>query len=196
MHAFHVDADYTISDGQGRVVDFRNTVIIMTSNLGAAYLNDMGEGPVRPQTRELVMTAIQGHFPPEFINRIDEIVIFRALSRKNILKIVDIRLAEVATRLAERKITLELDNAAKEYLMSIGYSTTYGARPLNRAIQSELLNPLSVMLLSDQIKDGEVVRVTFDGPHNRLHIVPNHAGVAVDGMDIDDEDDIEIEEMD
>ncbi|KAE9408082.1 P-loop containing nucleoside triphosphate hydrolase protein [Gymnopus androsaceus JB14] len=187
--------DGRLTDGQGRVVDFRNTVIIMTSNLGAAYLNDMGDGPVKPETRQLVLGAIQGHFPPEFVNRVDEIVVFRALSRKHILKIVDIRLKEVQDRLSDRKITLELDEQAKQYLSSIGYSPTYGARPLNRAIQQELLNPMSVMILSDRIRDNESVRVTFDGPHNRLVIVPNHEGHPTDEMDIDD-DDIEIEEMD
>ena len=209
--------DGRLTDGQGRVVDFRNTVIIMTSNLGAAFLNDMGEGPVKPATRELVMGAIRGHFPPEFINRIDEIVIFvsillsdvqvsnnmltwslqRTLSRQNVLKIVDIRLKEVQDRLADRKMTLQLDDAAKNYLMSIGYSPAYGARPLNRAIQQELLNPLSVMILSERIRDGETVKVQFYGPHNRLFIVPNHEGTGEE-MDVDyaDEDDIEIEEMD
>ncbi|KAH9898381.1 P-loop containing nucleoside triphosphate hydrolase protein [Cubamyces lactineus] len=189
--------DGRLTDGQGRVVDFRNTVIIMTSNLGAAFLNDMGEGPVKPQTRELVMGAIRNHFPPEFINRIDEIVIFRTLSRANVLKIVDIRLKEVQERLTDRKMKLELDDAAKNYLMSIGYSPVYGARPLNRAIQQELLNPLSVMILSERIRDGETVRVTFDGPHNRLQIIPNHEGTG-ETMDVDDydDDDIEIEEMD
>ena len=113
------------------------------------------------------------------------------------LKIVDIRLKEVEERLADRKMHLELDDAAKNYLMSIGYSTAYGARPLNRAIQSELLNPLSIMILSERIRDGETVKVHFDGPHNRLYIVPNHEGTGEE-MDIDygDDDDIEIEEMD
>ncbi|KAG6813792.1 hypothetical protein H0H92_007204 [Tricholoma furcatifolium] len=211
--------DGRLTDGQGRIVDFRNTVIIMTSNLGASYLNDVGEGPVRPETRSLVMGAIQAHFPPEFVNRIDEIIIFvsfsftvsdylptkangfqRALSRKNVLKIVDLRLKEVEDRLADRKITLDIDDESKNYLMSVGYSTAYGARPLNRAIQSELLNPLSVMLLSDRIRDGESVRVRFDGPRNQLEIIPNHEGnISNDSMDIDndyDDDEIEIEEMD
>lgn len=189
--------DGRLTDGQGRVVDFRNTVIIMTSNLGAMYLNEMGDGPVKPETRQLVLGAIQAHFPPEFVNRVDEIIVFRALSRKHVLKIVDIRLKEVEARLAERKITLAIDDEAKAYLSSVGYSPVYGARPLNRAIQQELLNPLSVMILSDRIRDGEVVRVTFDGPHNRLVIVPNHEGVVTeDSMDIDDDDEIVIEEMD
>lgn len=209
--------DGRLTDGQGRIVDFRNTVIIMTSNLGAAYLNDMGDGPVKAQTRELVMGAIRGHFPPEFINRIDEIVVFvstsapvlscenltngcftqRTLSEKNVLKIVDLRLKEVEERLADMKMTLDLDDASKQFLMSSGYSPVYGARPLNRAIQSELLNPLSMMILSDRIRDGETVKVRFDGPHNRLQIIPNHEASA-DTMDVDydDLDDIEIEEMD
>lgn len=113
------------------------------------------------------------------------------------LKIVDIRLKEVQERLADRKITLDLDAEAKEYLMSKGYSTNYGARPLNRTIQSELLNPLSIMLLSERVRDGEMVRVRFDGPHNRLRIIPNHEGNDMGEMDIDaDDDDIIIEEMD
>ncbi|KAG1899224.1 P-loop containing nucleoside triphosphate hydrolase protein [Suillus fuscotomentosus] len=191
--------DGRLTDGQGRVVDFRNTVIIMTSNLGAAYLNDVGQGPVTPQTKQLVMGAIMGHFPPEFINRIDEIVVFRALSRSSMLKIVDLRLKEVQDRLAEKKIVLDIDNESKRYLVSIGYSTTYGARPLNRAIQSDLLNPLSVMLLSDRIRDGETVNIRFDAPRNKLVVVPNHEGQAdVDAMDEDwnEDNDIEIEEMD
>ena len=111
---------------------------------------------------------------------------------------MDLRLKEVQDRLADRKIKLALDDEAKQYLVSIGYSPTYGARPLNRAIQSELLNPLSVLILSDRIRDGETVQVRFDGEHNRLAIVPNHEGTDIDGMDVDfeDLDDIEVEEMD
>ncbi|EKM61054.1 uncharacterized protein PHACADRAFT_247392 [Phanerochaete carnosa HHB-10118-sp] len=191
--------DGRLTDGQGRVVDFRNTIIVMTSNLGASFLNDMGDGPVKPQTRQLVMGAIQAHFPPEFVNRIDDIVVFRALSRRNILKIVDLRLAEVQERLEDRKMRLVLDDEAKQYLVSIGYSPQYGARPLNRAIQTDLLNPLSVMILSEQVLPGETVQVKFDGPHNRLAIIPNHEGNQAEGMDVDwndVDDDIEIEEMD
>lgn len=115
------------------------------------------------------------------------------------MKIVDLRLKEVEERLADRKIKLDIDEESKNYLMSVGYSTTYGARPLNRSIQSELLNPLSVMLLSDRVRDGELVRVRFNGAHNRLEIQPNHEGnFSEEQMDIDDYDDedIEIEEMD
>ena len=121
----------------------------------------------------------------------------RTLSRNNVLKIIDLRLNEIDQRLADRKIVLDIDEESKRHLASSGYSTTYGARPLNRAIQNELLNPLSVMILSDRVRDGETVKVRFDGVHNRLQILPNHEGVsAADEMDVDTDDGIEIEEMD
>jgi ATP-dependent Clp protease ATP-binding subunit ClpB len=203
--------DGRLTDGQGRVVDFRNTVIGMTSNLGAAYLHDMGEGPVNEHTRRLVMGAIEKHFPPEFVNRIDKIIIFvsfsrfyqvilnissqRSLSRRDILKILDLRLREIERRLADRKMKLDIDAESKQLLVSSGYSTTYGARPLDRAIQTELLNPLAVMILADKVRDGETIRVRFDGPRNRLHVIPNHEGKEVDDMDVDWEDDIQVEEV-
>lgn len=114
------------------------------------------------------------------------------------MRIVDVRLQEVQERIAARKMTLDIDNEAKVYLGSIGYSSNYGARPLNRAIQSELLNPLSSLILEDRIRDGESIRVRFDGPHNRLVILPNHeARPGAESMDIDyDDEGYEIEEMD
>lgn len=109
-------------------------------------------------------------------------------------QIVDIRLREVQVRLAPKKITLDLDQGAKGYLASIGYSPVYGARPLNRALQHELLNPLSVFLLEERIQPGEVCQVRFDGPHNRLYIIPNHPPtISAEEMDIDMEDDEEDE---
>lgn len=122
-----------------------------------------------------------------------------ALSRKDVLTIVDYRLKEVEDRLEDRKIKLDVDQESKEYLLSVGYSPSYGARPINRAIQSELLNPLAILLLSGQVLDGETVKVRFDGPHNRIIVIPNHEGMSgmdVDQQDDDDDDDIEIEEMD
>ncbi|KZO93467.1 P-loop containing nucleoside triphosphate hydrolase protein [Calocera viscosa TUFC12733] len=188
--------DGRLTDGQGRVVDFRNSVIIMTSNLGAVYLNDAGEGELRPEARKLVMDTIQAHFPPEFVNRIDEIIIFHNLTRANVLEIVNVRLRELQQRLASKSMTLKVDEEAKHYLGSIGYSPVYGARPLNRAIQHEILNPLSVLILEGKIVDGDVVRVHFDGPRNRLWIEPNHEGDVKGDMDVDEDDDLEIEEMD
>ncbi|EJD47836.1 hypothetical protein AURDEDRAFT_183947 [Auricularia subglabra TFB-10046 SS5] len=192
--------DGRLTDGQGRVVDFRNTVIIMTSNLGAAYLNEnASDGPVPPAVKQNVLGTIQAHFPPEFVNRIDEIIVFRPLGRASVGKIVDLRLKEVQARLAERKVVLDVDAPAREYLAMRGYSPTYGARPLQRAIQSELLNPLSVLILGERVRDGETVRVTFDKTHNRLVVVPNHAGTG-EAMDVDgdewDDEEPQIIEMD
>ena len=110
---------------------------------------------------------------------------------------MDIRLKEVQDRLVERKMSLQIDEDAKNFLCASGYSPIYGARPLNRAIQADLLNPLSVLILSDRVRDGETIRITFDGPHNRLAIIPNHEGTNMD-VDMDDDyvDDIDVEEMD
>lgn len=114
------------------------------------------------------------------------------------LKIVEVRLKEVEHRLSDRKITLDIDADAKNYLISVGYSPAYGARPLNRAIQSELLNPLSVLILSGRVLENEMVRVRFDGPHNQLVIFPNHEGIGT--MEVDESDsydaDVQIVEMD
>jgi ATP-dependent Clp protease ATP-binding subunit ClpB len=170
----------------------------MTSNLGAAYLNESAngiDGPVPTLVKQNVMATIQGHFPPEFVNRIDEIIVFRPLGRSSVGKIVDLRLREVQERLVDRKITLDVEPAAREYLGARGYSPSYGARPLQRAIQSELLNPLSMLILGERILPGETVRVVFDAPHNRVVVVPNHEGNGEE-MDVDDLDEPEIVEMD
>lgn len=188
--------DGRLTDGQGRVVDFKNTVIIMTSNLGASYLNEAGEGAISEPTKQLVNGAISAHFPPEFINRLDSIVIFHKLAREDVRKIVDIRLREVQQRLITngRKIKIELDDPAKDFLGSVGYHPQYGARPLQRAIQNELLNPLSLLLLRNQVRDGETVKVTFDQHRNILHVVPNHE--PPDGMAVDEDEDEEMDEDD
>jgi len=197
--------DGRLTDGQGRVVNFRNTVIIMTSNLGAAYLNEVQEGQLASKpVKEAVMGAIRSHFVPEFINRIDSIIIFNRLMRSEVRSIVDIRLKEVQKRLQTngKNITLDIDNKAKDFLASVGYNPIYGARPLNRAIQNELLNPLSRYIIDESIRDGEVAKVTCDQKANRLVIAPNHQPTAY--MDVDDLDDeggyknsgMQIEEVD
>jgi ATP-dependent Clp protease ATP-binding subunit ClpA len=158
------------------VVDFRNTIIMMTSNVGSAHLNENPtEGPVRPDVREKVMGAIRQTFPPEFINRIDEIILYRSLSRADIRKIVELRLKEVQKRLDDngRKIKLAVDDQALDWMGAAGYSPSYGARPMARVIQTEILNPLSRLLLQARIRDGESAHVTADLRRNRLVVIPN-----------------------
>ncbi|KAH8915470.1 P-loop containing nucleoside triphosphate hydrolase protein [Atractiella rhizophila] len=191
--------DGRLTDGQGRVVNFRNTVICMTSNLGAQFLNDYeanGEA-VPPHVKELVNGAIRAHFAPEFINRLDSIIIFNKLSRNEVRSIVDVRLQEVQKRLISngRNVTIEVDDAAKDYLASHGYNPVYGARPLNRSIQNELLNPLARFLIDGSILDGETAKVTCDTRANRLVIIPNHSPTDMD-VDEDGDDEMVIEEVD
>ena len=168
--------DGRLTDNKGRVVDFRNTIIMMTSNVGSAYLNENpSEGPVRPEVREKVNQAIAATFPPEFINRIDEIILYRSLSRSDIRKVVDVRLKEIQKRLDDngRKVHLAVDESGKDWLGSAGYSPTYGARPMARLIQTEILNPLSKLLLQGRVRDGETAHVTADQRRNRLVVMPN-----------------------
>jgi ATP-dependent Clp protease ATP-binding subunit ClpB len=145
--------DGRLTDGQGRTVDFRNTVVIMTSNLGTAVLQD----PNMPENekRRLVMDAVRAHFRPEFLNRVDEIIIFNPLSRDQIQRIVDIQLERLRRRLAERQITLKLTDRAKKLLAEEGYDPTYGARPLKRVIQKRLQDPLALQLLEGRFHDGD-----------------------------------------
>jgi ATP-dependent Clp protease ATP-binding subunit ClpB len=146
--------DGRLTDGQGRTVDFKNTVIIMTSNLGSSYILS-GEGEFRTQ----VMDALHAAFRPEFLNRIDEVVIFKPLTRDQISAIVEVQLEQVKRRLAERDITLELTREAREWLANRGYDPVFGARPLKRVIQKELLDPLAMQLLNGEIRDGETVTI-------------------------------------
>jgi len=147
--------DGRLTDGQGRTVDFRNTLIIMTSNLG----NELWMGSQAEVSRDTIMRVLQTHFRPEFLNRVDEIVIFHPLSRENLSLIVDIQLRRVSTLLSERNLQLEVSEAAREYLTEIGYDPDFGARPLKRAIQRELQDPLAMKILSGEIHEGELIRV-------------------------------------
>ena len=146
--------DGRLTDGQGRTVDFRNTVVIMTSNLG----NQLWEGG-QTVTRDAITQVLQAHFRPEFLNRIDEIVIFHPLDREQLAKIVDILLQQVSHRLADRGYTLEVSPTAREYLAEVGYHPDFGARPLKRAIQREVQDPLALKILSGEFKDGDTLRV-------------------------------------
>jgi ATP-dependent Clp protease ATP-binding subunit ClpB len=151
--------DGRLTDGQGRTVDFKNTLIIMTSNLGSEYLAAQDEGEDVEAARPMVMDAVRRHFRPEFLNRIDEIILFRRLGREQMDAIVRIQLQRVEQRLAERRINLQLDPSALHWLGERGYDPVYGARPLKRVIQKELVDPVAKKLLAGEIRDGEVVAV-------------------------------------
>jgi len=152
--------DGRLTDGQGRTVDFRNTLIVLTSNLGSEYLAALPDGADVDQARGDVMEIVRQAFRPEFLNRLDEILLFRRLSREDMTGIVEIQLRHLQKLLAERKITLELDEEAKRWLAEAGYDPVYGARPLKRVIQRELQNPLALEILEGRIQDGDSVRVT------------------------------------
>jgi ATP-dependent Clp protease ATP-binding subunit ClpB len=152
--------DGRLTDGQGRTVDFRNTLIVLTSNLGSEYLASLPEGQSVDAARAQVMEAVRSAFRPEFINRLDEILLFRRLSREDMVGIIDIQLAQLQKLLDDRKVTLELDDAAKQWLANAGYDPVYGARPLKRVIQRELQNPLAEKILAGEIREGDTVRVT------------------------------------
>ncbi|MGD9801262.1 MAG: AAA family ATPase, partial [Parvularculaceae bacterium] len=154
--------DGRLTDGQGRTVDFKNTLIILTSNLGAEYLASQPEGQDSEAVRPQVMEAVRGRFRPEFLNRLDEIILFHRLSRANMDHIVDIQVARLAKLLADRKITVELDEKARRWLGDAGYDPVYGARPLKRVIQKELQDPLADLILAGKIKDGEALDVSAD----------------------------------
>ncbi|MAY99298.1 MAG: ATP-dependent chaperone ClpB [Micavibrio sp.] len=152
--------DGRLTDGQGRVVDFTNTLLIMTSNIGAEVLAEQPAGADVEDVREQVMERVRGYFRPEFINRIDEILLFRRLSRDHMAGIVDIQLRRLEQLLKDRRITIELDSKAKELLAERGYDPVYGARPLKRVIQKELQNKLSEMILRGEVVDGAKIDVS------------------------------------
>ena len=152
--------DGRLTDGQGRTIDFKNTLIIMTSNLGSQYLADQPEGEDVETVRPLVMEQVRAHFRPEFLNRIDEIILFHRLGREQMGGIVRIQLARLEKLMADRRLTLALDDSALTWLADKGYDPVYGARPLKRVIQKELVDPMAKKLLAGEIEDGSVVAVS------------------------------------
>jgi ATP-dependent Clp protease ATP-binding subunit ClpB len=149
--------DGRLTDGQGRTVDFKNTVIIMTSNLGTELLST-GEGEARGRAQ--VMAAVRAHFRPEFLNRLDEIILFHRLTRANMDKIVDIQIERLSHLLADRKIDIRLDDKARHWLGDAGYDPVYGARPLKRVIQRRLQDPLAQLILEGKVGEGDTVTVS------------------------------------
>jgi ATP-dependent Clp protease ATP-binding subunit ClpB len=166
--------DGRLTDGKGRVVDFKNTILIMTSNIGSAFLqeaNVAADASIRSvedtdqrfeEASKQVLNALHGHFKPEFLNRVDDIIVFRPLGKEQLVKIIDLRLEDVRRLLADRKISLELTDAAKELLFAQGYDPNFGARPLKRAIQKLVQDPLALKILDGEILHGDHVIVDAD----------------------------------
>jgi ATP-dependent Clp protease ATP-binding subunit ClpB len=152
--------DGRLTDGQGRTVDFRNVLIVMTSNLGSEFLVNLGEGEDTKAVEKEVMTVVRGHFRPEFLNRVDEIILFHRLRREDMGEIVDIQFRRLSKLLEDRKITLNLDDKGRRWLAEKGYDPTYGARPLKRIIQKWVQDPLAQLLLAGEIRDGSTVRIS------------------------------------
>ena len=156
--------DGRLTDGQGRTVDFRNTVIIMTSNIGSAYLqaDKLRTAEEFAEATKMVMEALHGNFKPEFLNRVDDIIVFSPLGKEQLVKIIELRLEDVRRLLAERKISLELTDAARELLFTEGFDPNFGARPLKRAIQKLVQDPLAMKILDGEILHGDHVIVEAD----------------------------------
>jgi ATP-dependent Clp protease ATP-binding subunit ClpB len=158
--------DGRLTDGQGRTVDFRNTLLVLTSNLGStALISDLPD----EVKRDAVMSVVREHFKPEFLNRLDDIVVFDALTTDDLTKIVDIQLAGLATRLAARRLTLDVTPAAREWLALNGFDPLYGARPLRRLVQTSIGDALAKALLSGEVRDGQTVHV--DAQEDRSGLV-------------------------
>ncbi len=163
--------DGRLTDGQGRTVDFTNTIIVLTSNLGSQYLTALADGEDVATVEPQVMEVVRGHFRPEFLNRLDEIVLFHRLGQSEMAPIVDLQVARVGKLLADRKITVDLSEGARVWLGRIGYDPVYGARPLKRAVQRYLQDPLADLILSGGVSDGQTVRVEDGDGALRLTVV-------------------------
>ena len=159
--------DGRLTDGQGRTVDFTNTILIMTSNLGSQFL--VQEGLDDAAKRKAVMNAVHAEFKPEFINRLDELVMFHPLSREELGGIVDIQVRQVAARLSDRRISLDVSDSARAWLAEHGYDPVYGARPLRRLVQTEIGDQLARLLLSGKVHDG--ARVVADCENTSDHVI-------------------------
>ncbi|MEU2628466.1 AAA family ATPase, partial [Kitasatospora sp. NPDC007106] len=162
--------DGRLTDGQGRTVDFRNAILILTSNLGSQFLVD----PATPEERkkELVLETVRTAFKPEFLNRLDDIVVFEPLGTDELSRIVDLQVSRLADRLRDRRLSLEVTPAARDWLALTGYDPAYGARPLRRLVQSAIGDRLAKEILSGRVHDGDTVLVDRDEEHDRLSVGP------------------------
>jgi ATP-dependent Clp protease ATP-binding subunit ClpB len=162
--------DGRMTDGQGRTVDFKNTIIIMTSNIGSQWILELGESR-RAEMEARIMEALKANFKPEFLNRIDETIIFHNLTREEIGQIVDIQIQRLEKRLSDRSIRITLDETAKALIIQQGYDPIYGARPLKRAIQRLIENPLAAAVLAGQIREGQTIRISAEADTVHFDVV-------------------------
>ncbi|PIS50811.1 heat shock protein 78, mitochondrial [Candidozyma auris] len=166
----------SLTDSHGKHIDFRNTIIVMTSNIGQEILladkDAKEDGSIRSSVKQDILELLRHHYPPEFLNRLDEVLVFNRLSKDSLKNILDIRLREIGERLSDKRIYLHLTDEVKEHLATKGYDPVYGARPLNRVLQKDLLNPLAMLMIKGQVKEGDDVKVEMQ--NSKLHIVPNH----------------------
>ena len=175
--------DGRLTDGHGRTVDFKNTIVIMTSNIGSHRILEYRgafEGRDYEQMKQAVLEEMRRHFRPEFLNRVDEIIVFHALSEEHLKAIVEIQLVHLRARLAERHIQIELSDAARTHLVRTGYNPTYGARPLKRAIQKEVETQLGRLILKGEVRDGQSVVIDYDAHQGALHFAPADEAVSVE----------------
>jgi ATP-dependent Clp protease ATP-binding subunit ClpB len=176
--------DGRLTDGQGRTVDFRNTLIVMTSNLGAEYLVALNEDQDADAARDDVMSVVRAAFRPEFLNRVDEIILFHRLRRSEMGAIVDIQLGRLGKLLADRKIEVVLDGEARDWLAEKGYDPAYGARPLKRVVQKYVQDPLAEKLLMGEVGDGATVSVSA-GSDRLLFSVAEQKPASADGSTVE-----------
>ena len=164
--------DGRITDSQGRTVDFKNTIIIMTSNLGSAHLLEGidDNGDINPECEEAVMNELRGHFRPEFLNRLDEIIMFKPLTKGNIGNIINLLITDLNKRLSDREITVELTDAAKQYIVDNGYDPVYGARPLKRFLQKHVETLSAKLILADEVREGDTILIDVEGDHLTAHV--------------------------
>ena len=173
--------DGRLTDGQGRTVNFKNTIVIMTSNIGSHRILEYRgsfEGDSYERMKQAVLEEMRSNFRPEFLNRVDEIIVFHSLSEEHLKRIVEIQLGHLRARLADRHIEIELTDAARTHLVRSGYDPTYGARPLKRAIQKEIETPLARLVLSGKVRDGQTIDVDIDPEHGNLKFAPRGAAAA------------------
>jgi ATP-dependent Clp protease ATP-binding subunit ClpB len=168
--------DGRLTDGQGRRVDFRNTIIVLTSNLGAPILASLPDGVASSEAKEEVLQEVRAYFSPEFLNRLDDIILFNRLDRQAMRGVVDVQLQRLEKLLKENELSLSIDKEAIDWLADSGYDAVYGARPLRRVIQRQILEPLAKMMLEGSVQMGETVRVHVDTQHGNhgLVVEPNH----------------------